>query len=823
MFSELNNSRKFRSGYFLLLFLTSALLFGGCGVWRDFTTYFNIYYNAKDLFKEAERQIAEQRKNPYESFDVPPPANANGNLTKVIEKCSKILQFNKESSFVDKSLLMIGKSFYYQQNYIKALRKFQELTSTMQNSSLIPEARLWIGKTEMAMKNFASAEKILNEVRKVAKENGDDEIIVETLIEETRYALDQKEYEKAITLLNEVLSVSGDNSIRAITSYQMGLLYYEKSDFTKAAAAFKGVHNYSPSFELQLDASLQFAKSLRALKDYTNALETLADLRSEAKYSDSYDRIDLENGITRMAMGEKEAALKYLTEVDTAYKTTISAGNAKFEIGKLYETEFFNYDSAYKYYQAALSATVSAEYLPLIRNRSQLFTRYFQYNTALRNAQTQLRYVDSPSVFIADSLAYYGDTSKVAGKTDNNAFSDDEFKSRKQSDGENNERGRDRERERERDGGDNERSRERDRDGGVRNTLPTNASGTAQINKGPAPVRPALTRDSLHYLASKSSLDLGNIFFLELNRPDSALFHYNRATVQYKSTYTEAQALFALGSYYLSNNNKTTADSLFNYIYDNFKKDKVVNSAADKINKPRIDLSLDPAKDKFIAVEKLFRDTTRYKFVLNELYTIADSFPTSGYAPKALHAAGMLLEDKLKLYDSAAAVYDSLAKKFPYSENTQKVAGKLSSYKEEKARLAKIISDSLDAIRNKKIQDSIAISRKDSIEKASKDSLKIAPKETVSDSSAVKKLPPMLTPDINKEPEQKKEDPNKEEPKKEDPKKEIPPQEDPKNENPNATNPQLPTPPQHSLLLRDSIPIENNRVITAAKCFKGTT
>ena len=129
----------------LLIFI--SLTAGGCGVWRDFTTYFNLYYNLNDLFSQAETIINDQKKSAFELEETPVSGNASTLLNQVIEKASKLLQYNSQSSFVDDALLIIGKSFFYMQNYQKALRKFDELITAQPDSKLVLEAEFWAAKT----------------------------------------------------------------------------------------------------------------------------------------------------------------------------------------------------------------------------------------------------------------------------------------------------------------------------------------------------------------------------------------------------------------------------------------------------------------------------------------------------------------------------------------------------------------------------------------------------------------------------------------------------------------------------------------------------
>ena len=139
------------------LFLFSLLLFTGCSVWCDFITYFNLYYNTSNIFDEAEELIKSQQRDLFSAEPLVVPGSASPLLTKVVDKSTVILQYHAESAYVDEALMMLGKAFYYQRNYLKALRKFSELIATQPESEFILEARLWIAKTQMMLKNYDEA------------------------------------------------------------------------------------------------------------------------------------------------------------------------------------------------------------------------------------------------------------------------------------------------------------------------------------------------------------------------------------------------------------------------------------------------------------------------------------------------------------------------------------------------------------------------------------------------------------------------------------------------------------------------------------------
>ena len=152
-----------------------------------------------------------------------------------------------------------------------------------------------------------------------------------------------------------------------------------------------------------------------------------------------------------------------------------------------------------------------------------------------------------------------------------------------------------------------------------------------------------------------------------------------------------------MGSYYLTVDEKQRADSLFNIIYENYRNENIVNAAADKLNKPFIDLTYDPASDDYDRAEEQMLNGN-YSDAVNRYYNVFEKYPKSSYAPKALYSSGLILEDNLFLLDSAAVVFDTLVANYPTSELVKIVAPRLSFYKQEQHKLELAKEDSLYAL-----------------------------------------------------------------------------------------------------------------------------
>jgi TolA-binding protein len=730
---------RFRKSKLYLLF--SLLLFlPSCSLWDNFTTYFNLYYNTTDLFQQAEESIKEQKKDLFSAEEIVVPGTANQLLVKVIEKCSNILQFHPDGPYVDDALLMLGKSFYYQKDYLKANRKFQELIATQPKSDLILETKLWIAKTEMRLRNYDDALQTLSEVRDEAVSEDRQDIIKDAFVEEIVYRIGKEDYQVAIGLANQMIKSSKDESIKAEAYYEIGKLYNLVDQPQDAITSFNQVFDYSPSYEIEVATRLELGRTLRTTGEYQKALDIFEKMRNENKYNDVYDQVDLEIGATLISLNKLDEALDKLRYVDSVYVNTKTSGIARYKLGELYQNNFQNLDSAATYYQKASTSQLPPEYLAKANEKTNIFKKYQNLTSLVSTYNSELFYVENPDEFtkdsikfVQDSASYVNDSLKIIAelnlytehleglasfdtKTDTTSSDSTKIDSTKIDstkidstaiiDSLNNVLGRDRP----------NISRQPlnngNRRGNIVEGVNIDSLFAEQWGKDRVfpkkPLKSTLSVDSLNSLLAKNKLDLGNLFLTELDLPDSAYKNYISVLNDYPNSSLHATALYALGSYYLTVNQETTADSLFNIIYDNYKNESIVNAAANKLNKPLIDLEYDPAKDLYADAEKEMLNKN-YDSSINKFYNLYKTYPQSKLAAKALYASGWILENDLNLYDSAAVMYDTLSAHYPQSEYAMKVKPELSTYELFKEEKEKAAEDSLKAIEQQEfVADSLA-------------------------------------------------------------------------------------------------------------------
>ena len=719
------------------IIILSALFLYGCGVWTNFTTYFNLYYDTSNLFSKAEDDINQQKRDLFSNEDYQLPQSANAALAKVVEKCSQILQFHDKSSYVDDALIMLGKSFYYQANYQKALRKFEELIATQPKSDLILETQLWIGKTQMKLKEFDDGLTMLKSVQATAQKNKDNKIEEEALIEQAKYYIYQKDYNRAIEFSNNILTVSKDDIIKAEVAFELGNLYKKNNDLNNAINSFEKVTTYSPTYDVEFKSQIELGKTFRETGQDDKALKVFESMSKLQKNSDVLDEIYYQRGLTLFKMNRIKDAVDQLIIVDTSFSRTSSAGLASLELGRIFLDNYKNFDSAGYYFNRTIISTAPQDSILKARSKSELIKKYKLLYSNYNNDLHEYDYAKDPNLFIKDSIAYANEMEEIKrqaadtvgyifGKVDTMNVDKgiaDSLKAAKMK-------------------ADSLELAKRTADSLLTNgknlvnaksklneTLPQ----TQVIERKP-PVRPTQPLDTLKYQLVSSEFDLGNLLFTEFDLPDSAYKYYTDILTNYPGTPFQGRITYALGSYYLTVNDSVKADSIFNYVYNNYKNESIVNAAADKIGKPLVDFNFDPARKLYSSAEAEML-SGKYDSSASNFYKIYLTHPNSPFAAKALYATGWVLSNKLNMNDSAVVVYDKLTKLYPRTIYSQTVLPELNFYKEEIARIKKASQDSLIALKSN------ADSLKSDSSKINKEKLALVTNESSINQNKVNNIP----------------------------------------------------------------------------------
>jgi len=592
--------------------------------YENVVSYFNAYYNAKRNFDEAEEMIlaaerAARGKTPPGQSPAPPTGQVREKLNAVIDKCSSILSFYPKSDLVDDALLLIGKSYFYLQEYLKAERKFSELQSEFPLSDLALEGQLWWARTLSKINRAADAQRVASALAAKAVEQREYEIAAQAYVLLGTMAVEENLIREAMDWYTKAVETSRDDFLVASTLVKLGDLYSARNEFEQAAATYSKAFDKVSDVYLNYYSRLQAARAYAALKRYDTALYLTGEMLDMYQYAEYVPIIRLEHAHVLLKRGNTADALDEYRYIDSTYQRTEAAASAAFALGQFFERQRADYPQARGYYARAAQyagATFSAEARRRESGLGKLITLHRQL--AVHDSLVALTdsLLKSPERLVELSESVGVDTSVAATDT---------------------------------------------------------AEAKAKVSKT---VFKPVDKDSLQIVNARLAYEIGEAFHTELELPDSALLWFRRA-LEWKVDSTVApRALFIvaqLGKSTGTATEKETAD-LYRTLIDRFPRSTYAEEARRILGLPLTQRTQEEGERAYAAAESLLW-RGHYHRAIEEWKEIVNENPSSALAAKSQYAIGWVYENVLLKPDSALAYYKMVAelhKTSPYAAAVKK-------------------------------------------------------------------------------------------------------------------------------------------------------
>lgn len=300
----------------LCLFVLLTLLSTGCRTYDNFTTYFNTYYNAQRLLKESEDEfefsavaIKKQPRTlvPLDSgvqFGGQAPRNemapfikdyvidksriqpVQTKLDSVLIKGSKILQRHPKSNFVEGSLYLMAKSYYYKNDWMNAEIKCSELVDLYPFGDLSPDAHLLMAQAYFIERKYMLGEQALSRCIDISWYKERYDILAEAFKFSAEHAIYQNDVDKAVRPYKQAIAITESGALQSKWHLELGSIYYRLSRWEEAEKEFKQVGDFDVDLLGEYEARLFRVSSLVHLKRYEEAQEILDAMAKNENYKD---------------------------------------------------------------------------------------------------------------------------------------------------------------------------------------------------------------------------------------------------------------------------------------------------------------------------------------------------------------------------------------------------------------------------------------------------------------------------------------------------------------------------------------------------------
>lgn len=731
---------------------------------ENFTAYFNTHFKANEDFEEAMAEYRTSLISIYsrqlDSLGVVPPVSPSvqEKLNKSIERASKIIQFHKNSKYIDNAVLLIGMSYYYLGDYFNAERKFDEFLSKLSSSENADEAILFLGRTKFRLGKKDEGKLILQDL---LKNTTDNEIKSKTVRDLGVLEFNSGNIAVASDNFKASIDYSNDNERKAEGQYILAkIITLYKPE--QSAKEYRKVLDYTSDFDLTFFSRLNEAKGLIYIRSFQAADEILTDLRKKYRDLPEYTQlVDLEIANNLYAQNKLLDANNKYYEVIVKYPGSIASSNAYYYIAKHYEVVNKDYMEALMNYKKSVEENPNSEFNNESTNKVATLERYF---TLLGTAQDSVKInIPTTNSEVEKYRKKYNEEKGIEQPQGNDGENPDN-KGTPPPPGD--------------DGNVDPDGRGKGRPGGLSSNhlnyfsdslevpevvpeevpLQTpegfqkeNETGTENPTNSPENVIPAETKNPVENsepenknsenkesaekkdssinvstfnsdsakaaadsIAAKEKEDkifnsyyeIAEIFVYNLSKSDSAEFYLNKLLNKFPNPDKQAKVLYTLGNIYKNNKNSEKADDTFKKIiseYPNsvyaFESKKILGLISNAS-----DIAQSPVDETYAKALNLYKEGN-YNEAVSILHEVENKYPNDSVVARALYGLGFIYENNLVNKDSSLFYYKKLKSKFPESLYAQKVTPMLDYFASLEVKDSSVISDSTTIISNDSTQN----------------------------------------------------------------------------------------------------------------------
>ncbi len=612
-----------------------SVLFSSCA-------YFNTFHNTKELYREA---LKERQKRQGAAIT----AAEKKKYDDTIAKASKILEVYPDSKYVDDALFILGECLYYKEEYIKAQRKFQELGQYFPKSKYYHRARIWLAKSNIEMQDYSSARLVLTELLK--KEKLKDEIR-----EESRFLLGeihfkQQSYDPAELEYKAAAHTSRSKMVKSKAYYQLGECQIINGKPIEAAASFKSALKYDTQDVREFEALLSYARALKLSGDFNAAKTVCEDLLENELFKRKHGFVQLEladityrRGVALLKksdanqpeyLGKVHDALEQYELLVLENKRSEAAATAYYRMARIYELDLRSFAKAKENYDKVKIEFNKSEYVAESSRRARDIGELIRLNNLVKKAQGEALMDEAGNSYGLSKLELllleHGVHPELRLMT------------------------------------------QRKKIARLEKSLQLTENEKPPVDEN----EQARIRQLNELMANK--LQLAETYRLQFGQVDSALAEYAEIMDLFKDHPEAPKAVYSSALIYADDyDDQVTSDSLLQKLMDEYPLSEQSVAARLRLGLP-VAAKHEPAMDLYQAAERDLFERQNIPQAIDNYQKVADDFPNSEFAPKALYAIGWIHEQIIFDNARAAMVYGEIMKRYPDSEYSGDVSKKMSA------------------------------------------------------------------------------------------------------------------------------------------------
>ena len=373
--------------------LVFPLLIQGCGTtlqsgWRDFNAYFNTYYNAKTSFERGVELQENQdfRINPERPIRIhpTPPRAGQSHFEDAIQKSADVIRFHPQSRWVDSAIEMMGRSYFYQQQFFSADQKFVELLSTTSDPEMRQRAILWRGRAALELDNYLQGINYI-EARLFSTEfDWEPEIASEVKLILAQLLVERNEYDDAVFYLEEALPEVDSRKLEMKAHFLHGQLLEDLEEYDRSFDAYdRATHRSNPSYDLIYHAERKMGIVARKRGDLDWAMDHFRAMSRDDRHFEYIADIEYEIARTLHDQGQYTAAKEKYDQVlrrRSQNPTREVQAQIYYGLAEIYRDFYQDFSTTAAYFDSSAQQASNIEELPSGFDADVMSRSYGEYS-----------------------------------------------------------------------------------------------------------------------------------------------------------------------------------------------------------------------------------------------------------------------------------------------------------------------------------------------------------------------------------------------------------------------------------------------------------
>jgi tetratricopeptide (TPR) repeat protein len=341
-------------------------------MYHNITSRYNVYFNGKESLNEGYIGLAKDVKDNYTKvlpvFNFGTKLEAqktNPQMDRAIQKASITIQKHsmtfdgaEKVKWIDDAYLMIGKAYFYKQEYFSARRTFSFVIQEYGYNDIKYEAMLWLALTYNQTGEFEKTEPLLNLVTADISKGLVPYSSIKTLPQVySDLYVRQENWDKAVEFINEAIYYKPNRDLKTRLMFILAQIYQQSDDFYRASQWYNKVIKRNPPYDMAFQAKINLAKSFDThTGDRKQVTKILTRMLKDDKNKDYLDQIYYALADVALRDGDTTAGIDYLRlSVSSSVKNNYQLATSALKVADIY----FNipsYENAQAYYDTAMTS-----------------------------------------------------------------------------------------------------------------------------------------------------------------------------------------------------------------------------------------------------------------------------------------------------------------------------------------------------------------------------------------------------------------------------------------------------------------------------------